>query len=70
MLTAFGAVAAATMVVSYGLEARGRHWVAVFAAASFAAAVYGVLIGAWIFAVLEFIWAGIALRRYQGRPAS
>jgi hypothetical protein len=32
MLTAFGAAAATTMVVSYALEDRHRQWIAVFAA--------------------------------------
>lgn len=65
MLTAFGALAAVTMVVSYALEARHRNWLAVFAIGCLAASMYAVLSGAWIFAVLETLWAAIAVRRYR-----
>ena len=64
MLTAFGAVAAATMVVAYALEPRGPAWIAVFAGGCAATALYGALTGAWIFVVLETIWALVATRRF------
>jgi hypothetical protein len=70
MLTAFGVLAAATMVTAYGLEPRGSAWVAVFAAGCVGTAVYGLLIGAWIFAVLESIWAAIAFFRFRVRRAA
>ncbi len=65
MLTAFGVIAATVMVVSYALESRGSNWIAVFAGGCAATALYGVLTGAWIFVVLESVWAVIALRRFQ-----
>jgi uncharacterized membrane protein YjjP (DUF1212 family) len=65
VLTAFGALAAVTMVVSYALESRHRNWLAVFAIGCLAASMYAVLSGAWIFAVLETLWAAIAVRRYR-----
>ena len=69
MLTAFGVVAAATMVGAYALEPRGVHWIAVFAAGCAATALYGALTGAWIFVVLESVWAVIALNRFvRARP--
>ena len=68
MLTVFGVLAATTMVVSYSLEHRHHHWIAVFAAGCIAVAIFGALTGAWIFAVLETIWAGIAIRRFQQHP--
>lgn len=65
MLTLFGVVAALTMVVSYALEGRHRRWIAVFAVGCAATSIYGVLTQAWIFAVLETVWALIALHRYR-----
>ncbi|MFV1990033.1 MAG: hypothetical protein ACC652_04765 [Acidimicrobiales bacterium] len=65
MLTAFGVIAATVLVVSYALESRGSNWIAVFAGGCAATAFYGVLTGAWIFVVLESVWAVIALRRFQ-----
>ena len=64
MLTAFGVLAATIMVVSYGLESKGPICVAVFASASVATAVYGALTGAWVFVVLELVWAGLAAHRF------
>jgi hypothetical protein len=64
VLTAFGVVAATTMVAAYALESRGAIWVAVFAGGCAATALYGALTGAWIFVVLESLWAAIALRRF------
>ncbi len=55
------------MVVTYGLEFRGAMWIALFAAACLATAAYGLVTGAWIFAVLEFVWAGVAIRRFLAR---
>lgn len=63
-LTTFGAVSAATMVVSYALEGRHRNWVAIFAVGCISTAIYGLLTSAWIFAVLELVWAVIAIRRF------
>ena len=63
MLTIFGIAAAVTMVSSYALESRGRGWITVFACGCVAAAVFGVLTGAWIFAALESVWAVFAIRR-------
>lgn len=64
MLTVLGLVAGLVMVVSYGLETRGRVWVAAFAVGCVGAAIYGALTGAWLFVVLELIWAGLATRRF------
>lgn len=64
LLTAFGVVAATTMVGSYALESRGAIWIAIFAFGCSATALYGVLTGAWIFAILETVWAAIALKRF------
>ena len=64
VITAFGVIAATTMVVAYALESRGPQWIAVFAVGCAATAVYGVITGAWIFVILEGLWALIAARRF------
>lgn len=65
MLTVFGAVAATTMVVSYALEGKHQRWIAVFALGCAATSLYGFLTQAWVFAVLESVWAVIAVHRYR-----
>lgn len=65
MLTAFGIIAAAVMVVSYALEPRSHRWIAVFAVACATTSIYAVATGSWLFAALEFIWAAIALQRFR-----
>lgn len=65
MLTALGVIAAMVMVTSYALEPRDRRWIAVFSLACAATAIYAVATGSWLFAILEFTWAAIALRRFQ-----
>jgi hypothetical protein len=65
MLTALGVVAATVMVTSYALEHRDRRWIAVFSTACIATSIYAIATGSWLFAILEFIWAAIALRRFQ-----
>jgi len=64
MMTTLGVVAAAVMVTAYALESRDRRWIAVFAVACVTTSVYAIGTGSWLFAILEFIWAGIALQRF------
>lgn len=64
LLTTFGLIAATTMVVSYALEDRHHRWIAVFAIGCAATALYGLLTGAWIFAVLETLWAAVATHKF------
>jgi len=64
VLTVFGVLAGTVMVVSYGLESKGAFWVAAFAVGCLGAALYGALTGAWVFVVLELVWAGLATRRF------
>jgi hypothetical protein len=68
-LTTFGAVAVTVMMVCYALEARDRAYVLVFAAACVAASIYGFMADTWPFGVVEGVWAIVALRRWQQRPA-
>ena len=66
-LTIFGAVAVSAMLLFYALEARSATFVLAFAAACVASSAYGFLQGAWPFGVVELVWSGIALRRWQVR---
>jgi hypothetical protein len=68
-LTAFGLLAVTAMLVFYALENRSRHYVLAFAGACGLASVYGFLQGAWPFGLVEAVWAGVALRRWQKRGA-
>jgi hypothetical protein len=53
------------MMVMYALERRGKRFILLFALGCLLASTYGFLSGAWPFGVVEFIWAGIALRRWH-----
>jgi hypothetical protein len=53
------------MMVMYALEGRGKQFILLFALGCLLSSTYGFLSGAWPFGVVEFIWAGIALRRWQ-----
>ncbi len=63
-LTVFGVVAVTTMVVCYSLEGRSSWFTFAFAVSCLAASAYGFLQGAWPFGVVEFVWSGVALRRW------
>jgi hypothetical protein len=71
MLTAFGAAALTFMMAMYALERRGKRFVVAFACGCLLSSAYGFLAGTWPFGVVEVVWAGIAIRRYQslGRQA-
>ena len=67
MLTIFGSVAVAIMMLSYWLEPRSKWLVLVFSAGSAATSVYSGLLGAHPITVVEAIWALIALQRFFRR---
>ncbi|HVO52953.1 MAG TPA: hypothetical protein VMT37_00915 [Solirubrobacterales bacterium] len=69
MLTLFGAAAVTFVMVMYALERRGSVYVLGFACGCLLSSLYGFLVGAWPFGVVELIWSGIALRRYRARVA-
>jgi hypothetical protein len=58
------------MLTFYAFEDRSPWFVLAFACACVAAAIYGVLQGAWPFAVLEAIWAFVAFRKWQRQSAA
>ena len=69
ILTWFGVLAVTTMLVAYALDDRARAFVLVFAAGCGASSVYGFLVGAWPFGIVEGVWTAVAFRRWVGRAA-
>jgi hypothetical protein len=65
MLDLFGGAAVSLMALCYALEERSPHFIAGFAVACLASALYAVLIQSWPFAVVETLWAGVAFRRWR-----
>jgi len=65
-VTVFGVCAVSFMMAMYALEKRGRRFVLLFALGCLLSSVYGFLSGAWPFGVVELIWSGIAVRRWNG----
>ena len=66
-LTVYGVVAVGSMLAFYALEGRAAVFVLAFAAACLASSAYGFAQGAWPFGVVELVWSGVALRRWQLR---
>jgi len=64
-VTIYGVFAVSFMMVMYALERRGRPFILLFAVGCLLSSAYGFLSGAWPFGVVEFIWSGVALRRWQ-----
>jgi hypothetical protein len=66
-LTLFGLVAVTAMLAAYALEDRSPWFVLAFAVARALGSIYGFLQGAGPFGLVEAIWAGVALRRWNVR---
>ena len=66
-LSLFGLFAVTAMLVCYALEDRDHLFILAFAAACALGPVYGFLQGAWPFGLVEAVWAGVALRRWNVR---
>jgi len=64
LLTAYGFISVALMLVFYALEARSAIFVLLFAVSCIMAAVYGFLQGAWPFGCVETVWSIVAFRRW------
>jgi hypothetical protein len=64
-VTIYGVSALTFMMVMYSLERRGRVFVLLFALGCVLSSIYGFLAGAWPFGVVELIWSGIAVHRYN-----
>jgi len=65
LLTFYGLFAVTAMLVFYALERRSNWYVLAFALSCLLASGYGFLQGAWPFGLVEVVWAGVALRRWQ-----
>ena len=67
MLTIFGSIAVGVMFGAYWLEARSRWFVLIFAVACAATATYSALADVYPIAVVESLWALVALQRFVRR---
>jgi hypothetical protein len=63
-LTLFGLFAVTAMLACYAFENRNSWFILGFASACVLGSLYGFLQGAWPFALVEAIWAMVALRRW------
>ena len=68
LLTIYGVLALAFMMVMYAFEARGRVFVAGFAVGCALSSVYGFLAGTRPFGAVEAIWTAIAATRFVVSP--
>ncbi|MEO8320241.1 MAG: hypothetical protein ABJA75_13135 [Bradyrhizobium sp.] len=66
-LTLFGLLAVTAMLVAYALEDRSPWFIFAFAVSCALGSIYGFLQGAWPFGLVEAIWTGVALRRWNVR---
>ena len=66
-ITLFGVLALTFMMAMYSLEGRHKRFTLAFAFGCLLSSVYGFLIGAWPFGVVEIIWCAVALRKLQSR---
>ena len=64
MLTLFGSLAVAIMMLAYWLEPRSRWFTLAFAAGCAATSVYSALAAVYPITVIEAVWAVVALRRF------
>ena len=64
-LTLFGLFAVNMMLVFYALEDRSPWFILAFAGACALGSIYGFLQGAWPFGLIEAIWEGVAVWRWQ-----
>lgn len=70
-LNLFGLFAVIAMVVFYALEDHSAWFILAFSGACILGSLYGFLQGAWPFGVVEAVWAGIAVWRWnKARRAS
>jgi hypothetical protein len=66
-LSLFGLFAVSAMLLCYALEDRSHWYILAFAVACALGSAYGFLQGAWPFGLVEAVWAGVALRRWNVR---
>ena len=66
-LQLFGLFAVTAMLICYALEERSHWYILGFAVACALGSAYGFLQGAWPFGLVEAVWAGVALWRWNVR---
>ena len=64
LLSAFGLFAVTAMLVTYALEAKSTWFILAFAFACGLGSIYGFLQGAWLFGLVEAVWAAVAVQRW------
>lgn len=64
MIDLFGTIAVSLMALFYLLEKKHHVYILLFAFACLASSGYAVAIESWPFAVIEFLWSGIAFWRW------
>ncbi len=69
-VTIYGVLAVSFMMGMYALEHRHVNYIAAFALGCLLSSSYGFLSGAWPFGVVEFIWSGIAMKRWNDERKS
>ena len=67
LLSWFGLIAAALMLIGYALEHISHWFVLFFAASCLLAALYAFLQGAWPLGILLVLWALVAYWRWHRR---
>ena len=67
MLTIFGSIAVAVMLLSYWLEPRSKWFILIFAGGCAATLAYSVLSEVYPITVIEALWALVALQRFLRR---
>ena len=67
MLTIFGSIAVAVMLLSYWLEPRSKWFILIFAGGCAATSAYSVLSEVYPITVIEALWALVALQRFLRR---
>ena len=70
MLTLFGAIAVAIMLLSYWLEPRSKWFILVFAGGCAATSAYSGLEEVYPITAIEGVWALVALHRFLGKYKS
>lgn len=68
VLTAYGVVVLALMMLMYALERRHHYFVLAFALGCALSSSYGFLSGSWPFGVVEAVWCVIAIGRFRAGP--
>lgn len=61
----FGLLSLSAGLVFYAYEKKGAWAILGFAVACALGSVYGFLVGAWPFGIVEAIWSAVALRRWS-----